>query len=66
MDHDTLWAAYNRADALMKETNGHRFIHILKTRCDGCGLSEKAARGKCRDWFQTFLYKLEEVLRDES
>lgn len=35
--------ACRRADAKTKETAGHAFVHILKTRCYHCGLSPKQA-----------------------
>lgn len=49
------------ADKIMKESNGHAFETILKTRCQFCGSSPKA-KGRCGQWFQSFLYFLDYVL----
>lgn len=38
-----------RADELMKANQGHRYIRILKTRCQYCGRSPRQ-RGKCHAW----------------
>lgn len=52
--HQEYRSACERADAKMKEKNGHTFVTILKTRCRYCGRSPKA-KGTCGQWFQTFL-----------
>ena len=49
------------ADQQMKETNGHSFVTILKTRCRFCGRSQNA-KGRCGAWFQTFLSRLDTIL----
>ena len=52
------------ADRRMKETKGHTFIHILKTRCQYCGRSPAQARGNCRGWFHTYRNNLmQELIR---
>lgn len=53
-------ALLERADRKMKETNGHSFETILKTRCLFCGRSPKQ-KGTCRAWFTRFI----ECLTDE-
>ena len=45
------------ADIAMKESGGHVFEHILKSRCIWCGRSPRA-KGRCRGWFNTFLWHL--------
>lgn len=42
------------ADRLMKESNGHFYFMMLKTRCQYCGKSPKDKR-RCGQWFQTFI-----------
>lgn len=54
-----------KADGIMKEHNGHAFMTILKTRCQFCGRSPKA-KGKCGQWFQSFLYYLDYVLLNKE
>ena len=49
------------ADRRMKASNGHAFMTILKTRCQHCGRSPRAA-GRCRGWFMTFLGHLDTIL----
>ena len=49
------------ADRRMKLHNGPHFEQILKNRCSFCGRSPKH-RGKCSQWFKTFLLELEEVM----
>jgi hypothetical protein len=50
-------SACNKADAAMKEANGHVFEHMLKTRCIWCGRSPNV-KGKCSGWFNSFLWHL--------
>lgn len=50
-------AACIRADAAMKQSNGHQFETILKTRCIWCRRSP-ASKGRCGSWFRTFLFQL--------
>lgn len=55
------------ADKRMKEKNGHMYVHILKTRCDHCGRSEKAgAKFKCRGWFDTYVNILGIVFQERG
>ena len=49
------------ADRRMKANNGHRFITVLKTRCQFCGRSPKT-KTRCGQWFQAFLIFLAEIL----
>ena len=53
------------ADKRMKASNGHRFVTILKTRCDYCG-RKPGAKGTCKHWFQTFLIYLGEVMMERK
>jgi len=56
--------AFKNADKRMKENNGHRFIQILKIRCEYCNRSPKQ-KGRCRYWYQTlFTFAIEELLND--
>lgn len=41
------------ADFDMKQTNGHSFLTVLKTRCVYCRKSPKV-KTKCGRWFDTF------------
>lgn len=50
-----------KADEILKESNGHSYEHMLKTRCQFCGKSPKDKR-RCGQWFQTFLFRLDYVL----
>jgi hypothetical protein len=52
--------AIKLADEHMKESNGHYFVHILKTRCQYCGKSEKV-KTRCGGWFNTYMNRLIEV-----
>lgn len=61
MTHQDYRAACERADAAMKQTNGHAYETILKTRCTNCGKSPKVTT-KCGGWFMTFLNCLESEL----
>ena len=57
--------AFKIGDKKMKEKNGHRYIHILKTRCDYCGRSPKQ-KGRCSYWYQTlYTFAIEELLNKE-
>ena len=49
------------ADRRMKTSNGHSFVTILKTRCQYCGRS-RHQQGRCRAWFQTFLFHVDTIL----
>ena len=53
------------ADRLMKESNGHTYETILKTRCIYCRRSQNDKR-RCGQWFQTFLYWLDFVLLNKE
>lgn len=52
-------------DRRMKATNGHEYIHMLKTRCQHCGASPKV-KTRCRGWFQTFVNILGIVLQQKG
>jgi hypothetical protein len=65
MTHEEIRECYDRADTRMKQTNGHSYITILKTRCQYCGRSPKQ-KGQCSGWFQTFLDCLACVLRERT
>ncbi len=54
-------AAKVEADKRMKESNGHYYEHILKTRCVYCRRSPRDTR-RCGAWFQTFIVQLDNVL----
>lgn len=53
------------ADKMMKESNGHSYEHILKTRCIFCHRSPNS-KGKCGGWFQTFLRCMDLVLLNKE
>lgn len=61
MSHEEWMQAKLTADQRMKANNGHSFVTILKTRCQFCGRSRKA-KGRCGQWFQTFLWHLDVIL----
>jgi hypothetical protein len=54
-----------RADALMKQNNGHSFMTILKTRCQYCGRSRNA-RGKCPAWASVLVSNILFVLMNKD
>ena len=62
---EELEKAFIMADKLMKASNGHDFMTILKTRCQNCGASPKTTR-RCGQWFATYLNKLRYVLYNEK
>ena len=45
------------ADDEMKASDGHEYMHILKTRCQLCGRSPKQ-KGKCPAWLNCYMNKL--------
>lgn len=64
MKFEIEWKEWNEicheADKEMKESNGHSYMTILKTRCQYCGRSPKQ-KGKCPAWVNTYmdiLYRL--------
>lgn len=58
--------AFKIGDKRMKESNGHRYIRILKTRCDYCGRSPRQ-KGRCPRWYQTlYTYAIEALLNKET
>lgn len=65
MNYGEYLLALEEADRRMKSTNGHEFMHILKTRCMHCGRSPNA-KGKCGGWFQTFANQLGIVLQERG
>lgn len=65
LTYSQLRAAYTEADERMKKSNGHSFVQILKCRCVYCHRSPDQ-KGKCRDWFATYLDRLSEVLSERG
>jgi hypothetical protein len=63
MERNKIREAFEKADRMMKETEGHSYITILKTRCQSCGRSPKQ-KGVCRAWFTRFLACLALILED--
>ncbi len=61
LTHEQWEKALRIADKQMKDSNGHFYWRMLKTRCSNCGRSPKQ-KGKCSGWFQTFIQRLETVL----
>ncbi len=59
-DIDFLDKALIEADKQMKRNNGHRFVTMLKTRCQYCGKSPRQ-KGNCSYWFESFITGLKEV-----
>ena len=56
------WEAVKiEADRRMKDSNGHSYETILKTRCIYCRRSPRDKR-RCGAWFQTFIGQLDNVL----
>ena len=53
------------ADRRMKASNGHRFITILKTRCEHCR-RKPDVKTRCGWWFETFRTHLIEVLMNRG
>jgi hypothetical protein len=58
-------ACLEETDRRMKATNGHEYLHILKTRCMHCGASPKV-KTRCRGWFETFMNILGIVLQQKG
>jgi hypothetical protein len=54
MDYATYMEKVKIADSKMKESNGHNFVTMLKTRCTRCGRSPKQ-KGKCAFWLNEFV-----------
>ena len=61
MKYQEYMEAVKKADKAMKESNGHSYETILKTRCIYCGRSPKQ-KGKCKNWIDTFVKCLYEEL----
>lgn len=53
------------ADRRMKESNGHNYMTILKTRCMNCGRSPKV-KTRCGGWLNTFMDRLGHVLQEKG
>lgn len=53
------------ADKRMKESNGHSFVTMLKTRCQYCGRSPKVTT-RCGGWFHSYRARLTEVLLERG
>lgn len=60
LEFQKLEKALVEADKRIKESNGHSYVQILKTRCQFCGKSPKDKR-RCSQWFQTFIYQLKNI-----
>ena len=57
--------AFKVGDKRMKESHGHRYIHMLKTRCDFCNRSPKQ-KGQCNYWYKTlYTFAIEELLKKD-
>ena len=65
MTSDDLDKYLKEADARMKNSNGHSYVKILKTRCQYCGRSQNQ-KGKCNAWFQTFIDDFKSVLSEHG
>ncbi len=48
------------ADRRMKQSNGHQFVYMLKTRCQHCGKSQKV-KTRCGGWFATYLTHVDRI-----
>jgi hypothetical protein len=60
------WQTYQvEADKRMKAGNGHRFVTILKTRCEFCG-KRPTVKTRCGGWFQSYLSHLADVLLEHG
>lgn len=53
------------ADKQMKESNGHSYMTMLKTRCVYCGKSPKV-KTRCRGWFMTLHGNLLHILMNKE
>ena len=54
--------AFVDGDVDMKNVNGHRYLTVLKTRCQLCGRSPRQA-GKCPRWYDAlFDYAMERLM----
>jgi len=62
MTHQEYKQILKEIDLKVKETNGHNYITMLKTRCQNCGRSPKA-KGKCGAWLNYFMSLFELKLR---
>lgn len=60
-----LLEVYEEADRRMKASEGHSYLTILKTRCQYCGRSPRQ-KGRCGEWFHTFLDQLSIVLKERG
>lgn len=57
--------ALKRADEIMKQTNGHEYVQILKTRCQNCGRSPRQ-KGICKHWQISLINRLLFVLMNKE
>ncbi len=57
--------ALKRADEIIKRTNGHEYVTILKTRCQLCGKSPKQ-KGVCSQWQISLINRLLFVLMNKE
>lgn len=53
------------ADAEMKNSNGHSYVTILKTRCIYCNRSPRV-KTRCGRWLDTMMDRLESTLRERG
>jgi hypothetical protein len=58
-------AVLKEADDRMKQSNGHSYVTILKTRCQRCGRSPRQ-KGICRFWFLRTFDTILEVLNERD
>lgn len=65
MKREDIKKAFEKADKMMKESNGHTYETVLKTRCIYCHRSPNQ-KGDCRAWFTRFLECLENVLLESN
>lgn len=65
MKREEFDAAAMEADRRMKESNGHTYMTILKTRCMHCGASPNR-KTRCPAWLNTFMDRLAHVLEEKG
>lgn len=59
MTHKEYKELLAKIDKQVKETNGHNYLTILKTKCQNCGRTQKQ-KGMCPAWLNYFMNLLEE------
>ncbi len=65
MTQEEFQQACQEADRRMKESNGHNYMTILKTRCMNCGRSPKVTT-RCSGWLNTYMDRLAHVLQEKG